>query len=77
MGLPPRARSSASSNVLSLNSLRFECPGDLRNQTIQVRYDRRQRQRGIVFYAGKRIGEASLLNPVRNASGRRQLALLP
>ncbi|MCU0756153.1 MAG: Mu transposase C-terminal domain-containing protein [Xanthomonadales bacterium] len=70
-------RKVGKTNVFSLNSLRFECPADLRNQTIQVRYDRRQLQRVIVFYAGKRMGEATLLDPVKNAGAHRQLALLP
>lgn len=70
-------RKVGKTNVFSLNSLRFECPADLRNQTIQVRHDRRQLQRVIVFYAGKRMGEATPLDPIKNAGAHRQLALLP
>jgi putative transposase len=70
-------RKVSKTNVFSLNALRFECPADLRSQTVQVRFDRRQPQRVIVFYAGKRMGEASLLDPIRNASARRQPELQP
>jgi transposase InsO family protein len=58
-------------NVFSLNALRYECPVDLRQQTIQVRFDHRQRDRVIVYYAGKRMGEATPLDPVHNAKRRR------
>ena len=70
-------RKVSKTNVFSLNALRFECPADLRSQTVQVRFDRRQPQRVIVFYAGKRMGEASLLDPIRNASARRQPEMQP
>ena len=61
-------RKVSKTNVFSLNAMRFECPADLRNQTIQVRYDRRQLQQVIVFYAGKRMGQATPLDPVRNSA---------
>ena len=64
-------RKVGKTNVFSLNAQRFECPVDLRNQTIQCRFDRRQRDRVIVYYAGKRMGTATPLDPVRNAARRR------
>lgn len=63
-------RKVSKTNVFCLNALRFECPVDLRQQTIQVRVDPRQPQRAIVYYAGKRMGDANLLDPVRNALRR-------
>ena len=39
----------------------------LREKTIQVRYDRNRRNRFIVFFGGKRMGDANLLNLHSNA----------
>lgn len=64
-------RKVSKTNVFSLNAQRFECPADLRQQTIQVRFDRRHPHRVIVYYAGKRMGQATVLDPVRNASRQR------
>lgn len=54
-------------NVFSINSCKFECPVDLRGKTIQVRYDRTQRDRFIVYFKDQRMGEASALNLIFNA----------
>lgn len=59
-------------NVFSINSHKFECPVDLRNKTIQVRYDRSQRDRLIVYFKGQRMGEALPLNLIFNAHQPRQ-----
>ena len=55
-------RKVSKTNVFSINSQKYECPVDLRGKTIQVRYSRSQRDRFIVFFSDKRMGEASLLN---------------
>jgi transposase InsO family protein len=67
-------RKVSKTNVFSLHAQRFECPADLRQQTIQVRFDPKARYRVIVFYAGKRMGEATSLNPEQNARTRRKPA---
>ena len=54
-------------NVFAINSQKYECPVDLREKTIQVRFDRNRRDRFIVYFDGKRMGEANLLNPHHNA----------
>ncbi len=54
-------------NVFSINNRKFECPVDLREKTIQVRYDRTSRDRFIVYFNDHRMGEATPLNLYFNA----------
>lgn len=54
-------------NVFSINNQKFECPVDLRNKAIQVRYNRRQRDCFIVYFNDQRMGEAMPLNQYFNA----------
>ena len=65
-------RKVSKTNVFSINSQKYECPVDLRGKTVQVRFSRHHRNRFIVFYADKRMGEASLLNPLQNADQIRE-----
>jgi transposase InsO family protein len=65
-------RKVSKTNVFSINSQRYECPVDLRDKTIQVRYDRLRRDRFVVYFDGSRMGEAVMLNLYANA---RQLRL--
>ena len=60
-------RNVSKTNVFSINSQKWECPVDLREKTIQVRYDRQRRDQFIVYFSGKRMGIASLLDLHRNA----------
>ena len=59
-------------NVFSINNHKFECPVDLRSKTIAVRYDRKQRDRFIVYFKDQRMGEALPLNLYFNAQQPRQ-----
>ncbi len=61
------ARKVSKTNVFSIQSQRFECPVDLREKTIDVRYDRQRKDRFIVYFAGARMGEAQPLDLVFNA----------
>lgn len=61
-------RKVSKTNVFSINSQKYECPVDLRAKTIQVRYDRARRNRFIVYFGDKRMGEASLLDLHYNAN---------
>jgi len=63
-------RKVSKTNVFSINSQKYECPVDLREKKIQVRYDRTRRNRFIVYFADKRMGEASLLDLHYNAHQR-------
>ena len=60
-------RKVSKTNVFSINSQRYECPVDLREKTIQVRYDRMRCDRFIVYFDGQRMGEASVLDLYANA----------
>ena len=60
-------RKVSKTNVFSINSQRYECPVDLRNKTIEVRFDRARRDCFIVYFAGRRMGEAALLDLHANA----------
>jgi len=63
-------RKVSKTNVFSINSHKYECPVDLRNKTIQVRYSRSQRDKFIVYFKDKRMGEASRLDLHFNAQQR-------
>jgi len=63
-------RKVSKTNVFSINSQRYECPVDLREKTIQVRYDRMRRDRFIVYFDGHRMGEATVLDLYANAQLR-------
>jgi hypothetical protein len=65
-------RKVSKTNVFSINSQKFECPVDLREKRIQVRYDRGRRDRFIVYFADKRMGEATVLNLHQNADQIRE-----
>lgn len=60
-------RKVSKTNVFSINSQKYECPVDLREKTVQVRYDRSRRDRFVVYFDGQRMGEASVLNLHHNA----------
>ena len=60
-------RKVSKTNVFSINSQRYECPVDLREKTIQVRYDRMRRDRFVVYFAASRMGEATALDLYANA----------
>ena len=53
-------------NTFSLFNQPFEAPRDLRNRQIQVRFDRDNPVRAIVFYKDQRMGEAFPLNRIGN-----------
>lgn len=64
-------RKVSKTNVFSMHKKQLECPVDLREKTIQVRYDRAKKDRYWVYYKDKRMGQAHLLNVHRNAELRR------
>jgi hypothetical protein len=66
-------RKVSQTHVFSIHSTRYECPVDLREKTIQVRYDRLRRDRLVVYFDGYRLGEATVLDFYANA--RRHLSL--
>lgn len=53
-------------NTFSVKNKRFEAPVDLRNRSIQVRFDRHHFSRVIVYFKGERIGQAHPLDRVAN-----------
>ena len=57
-------------NVFSINNQKYECPVDLRGKTVQVRYDRKRRDRFIVYFKQQRMGDAIPLNLYANAQTR-------
>ncbi len=63
-------RKVSKENIFSVHNQKYECPIDLRGKTIQVRYDRTQRDRFIVFFKDQRMGEASPVNLVFNGQQR-------
>jgi len=64
-------RTVSKTNLFNINSQKWECPVDRRDKKIQVRFDRNDRQRYIVYFNGNRMGEASPVNLVYNANLRK------
>lgn len=60
-------RKVSKTNVFSIHSQRYECPVDLREKAVQVRYDRMRRDRLVVYFGGQRMGEAMPLDVYANA----------
>ena len=60
-------RKVSKTNIFSINNHKYECPVDLRGKTVQVRFDRHRRHRFVVYFAGKRMGEATRLDLHLNA----------
>lgn len=59
-------------NTFSFKNTRYEAPADLRDKSIQIRFDRAKPDTSIiVYYKGQRIGQAKLLNLISNAYLRR------
>lgn len=65
------SRKVSKTNLFSINSQKWECPVDLRDKQIQVRFDRNNKQRFIVYFNDNRMGEASPVNLVYNANLRK------
>jgi hypothetical protein len=65
-----QSRKVSKTNVFSINNQKYECPVDLREKKIQVRYDRTRRDQFIVYFNEQRIGEATLLDLHFNAQQR-------
>lgn len=60
-------RKVSKTNVFSINNQKYECPVDLREKKVQVRFDRNRRERFIVYFNEQRMGEATLLDLHFNA----------
>lgn len=65
-------RKVSKTNVFSINSQKYECPVDLREKTIQVRYDRTKRDRFVVYFADTRMGDPTVLDLHYNANLRKK-----
>jgi putative transposase len=63
-------------NTFSFHGRRYETPVDLRDQAIQLRYDRHRDDSGmspvIIYHKGQRQGNARLLDAVANGLRRRK-----
>lgn len=55
-------RTVSKTNTFSFGKIRHEAPRDLRDRKIEVRYDRFNKDRVIVFYKGQRMGIARVLD---------------
>ena len=61
-------------NTFSFAARRYESPVDLRDKTIQLRFDRRRLDTTpvIIYFKGQRMGAARLLDAVANGLKRRK-----
>lgn len=53
-------------NTFSIDAIRYEAPRDLSSRQIEVRFNRAQPDRIVVFYKGERMGEATRLDLLAN-----------
>lgn len=53
-------------NTFPFKSKRYEAPVDLRDKSIQIRYDRNKMSKIIVYYKDQRMGEAKKLDLISN-----------
>ncbi|RKX64523.1 MAG: hypothetical protein DRP42_06240 [Tenericutes bacterium] len=65
-------RSVRQDNTFQLGNVRYECPRDLSSMKIQVRFNRTNPERIIVFYKNERMGEATLLDFLANDRPRKK-----
>jgi hypothetical protein len=59
-------------NTFSVFNRRFEAPRDLRNKTIQIRFDRHQKNKVLVYFKDQPMGEAKPVDLIANAFLKRQ-----
>jgi transposase InsO family protein len=59
-------RTVLADNTFSLKNTRFEAPRDLRSRKVQIRFDRLNFDRAIVYFKGERMGEARPVDFVGN-----------
>lgn len=59
-------RSVRKDNTFSVQAIRYEAPRDLSGRKIQVRFNRANPTRIIVYYKGERMGEATKLDVLSN-----------
>lgn len=59
-------RTVLADNTFSLGGVRYEAPRDLRSRKVQVRFDRKRRDRAVVYFKGERYGDARPVDFVAN-----------
>jgi len=59
-------RTVLADNTFSPKNTRFEAPRDLRSRKVQIRFDRLNFDRAIVYYKNERMGEARPVDFVGN-----------
>lgn len=70
-------RSVRKDNTFSVNGKRYEAPRDLSGRKIDVRFNRADPKRIIVFYHAERMGEATLLDFLGNDRAPRSASRTP
>lgn len=66
-------RKVGKTNTFLIHSKRYECPVDLREKTVQIRYDRQCRETFVVYFDGQRMDDATPLDLYANAIQRAPL----
>jgi hypothetical protein len=59
-------RTVLADNTFSFKCIRFEAPRDLRNRKVQIRFNRLNSDKAVVYYKGQRMGEAKKVDFVAN-----------
>lgn len=70
-------RSVSNTNTFSLHNIIYECPVDLRDKKIEVRFDPFKPETVITYYNQRRYGKAKPLNPNINALLKREFRKKP
>lgn len=59
-------------NCIIIHKKTLECPAHLASKKVEVRFDRTRKNRYIVYYQNKRVGQATPIDLHRNADGIRK-----
>lgn len=65
-------RSVTKTNTFSLHGKLYECPADLREKEVELRFDPKKPEIVIVYYKQRRIGKAGFLNLTLNSTLQRE-----
>ena len=66
-------RNVTKTNTFSLHNIIFECPADMREKIIEVRFEAINKKKVVVYYKEKRVGPANIVNLNLNATLKREI----
>jgi transposase InsO family protein len=65
-------RKVSKTNTFSLNNIVYECPEDLREREVEVRYDTKDKKKVFVYFKQNRAGKANIIDYKANSKFKRE-----